>query len=334
MKGYQLTEFGIDGLHAVDLDMPAPGSGEVLVRLRAASLNYRDLMMVKGLYNPRLSMPMVPLSDGAGEVAAVGEGVDHWKVGDRVIPNLAQGWIGGPVDASKARTTLGGDLDGTLREYGLFSAKALVRIPQHLDFDEASTLPCAALTAYNALFVSARLEPGETVLIQGTGGVSIFALQFAKAAGARVILISSSEEKLERAKRLGADETINYRDVPEWGRAVREMTGKRGVDHVVEVGGAGTMQQSLDAVRIGGHIAVIGVLAGKGSFDLTSVLMKSVRLQGLFVGSVEMFESMNRFIAEKGIKPVIGEVFSFEATQDALRCLESQSHFGKIVIRF
>jgi NADPH:quinone reductase-like Zn-dependent oxidoreductase len=333
LKAYEIQQFGIDDLALVEREQPMPASGEVLVKFRATSLNYRDLMMVKGWYNPKLKMPLVPLSDGAGEVAAVGEGVTKWKIGDRVCPIFMQGWLDGEIEFKKSKTALGGDLDGCLREFGTFNENGLVSIPEGLDYEEAATLPCAAVTAWNALFESGNLKSGETVLLQGTGGVSIFALQFAKAFGAKTIITSSSNEKLERAKQLGADHTINYKENPEWDKAVLEITEKRGVDHVVEVGGAGTMQKSVNAVKIGGHVAVIGVLSGKGDFNPVSLLMKSVKLQGIFVGSRKMFEDMNAFISEHKIKPLVDKVFEFAEARDALKTMESASHFGKIVLK-
>jgi len=333
MRSFQLNQFGIDNLRPTDADLPEAAVGQVLVRFHAASLNYRDLMMVNGIYNPKLKMPVVPVSDGAGEVVAVGGDVTKWKAGDRVMPIFMQGWMDGPIDFSKARTALGGDLDGCLREFGVFPAEGLVRIPEHFSYEEAATLPCAAVTAFNALFESGNAVSGETVLVQGTGGVSVFATQFAHAIGCRVIGTSSSDEKLARLGELGAQHLINYRDRGDWDRAVLELTDRRGVDHVVEVGGAGTMPKSMNAVRIGGHIAVIGVLSGKGSIDPTMILMKALRMHGIFVGSREMFERMVDFIEEHSIKPVIDQVFPFDRAAEAFRSMENQKHFGKIVIR-
>lgn len=333
MKTFEIQEFGIENLALVEREMPKPNANEVLVKFHAASLNYRDLMMVKGWYNPKLKMPLVPFSDGAGEVVEVGDSVTKWKVGDRVTPIFMQGWIDGTVDYKKAKTALGGDIDGVLREYGAFDENGLVCIPKDFSYEEAATLPCAAVTAYNALFCSAGLKSDDTVLLQGTGGVSIFGLQFASHFGAKTIITSSSDEKLERAKELGADELINYKNTPDWDAKVLELTEKRGVDHVVEVGGAGTLQKSVNAVKMGGHIAVIGVLAGKGEFNPATILMKSVRLQGIFVGSRQMFEQMNQIIEQFHIKPVIDKVFPFEETKEALKYMESGSHFGKIVLK-
>lgn len=337
MKAYEINEFGIDNLTLAERDEPRPQAGEVQVKLRATSLNYRDLMMVKGAYNPKLKRPLVPFSDGAGEVAEVGEGVTKFKTGDRVMPIFMQGWIDGPIDYRKGRTTLGGDLDGCLREYAVFHEESLVCIPDHFSYEEAATLPCAGVTAYHALFESGRMHSDDTVLLQGTGGVSVFALQFAAALGTRVIITSSSDEKLERARSLGATDTINYRSREDWDAAVLELTDRRGVDHVVEVGGGGTIERSVKAVRIGGHIAVIGALSGApdgGGINPVSVLMKSIRLQGIFVGSRQMFEDLNRTLGQYiHIKPVIDKVFEFGEIADALKFMEAGNHFGKIVVK-
>ena len=334
MKAYEIREFGIDNLTLTGRDEPQPKETEVLVKFHAASLNYRDLLMVKGLYNPKLKTPLVPLSDGAGEVVAVGEEVTKWKIGDRVCPIFMQGWIDEEITLEKARTALGGDLDGCLREFGAFDENGLVRIPDHFSFEEAATLPCAAVTAWHALFESGGMKSDDSLLLQGTGGVSVFALQMASVLGARIIITSSSDEKLQKAKELGATDLINYKQTPDWDKAVLDLTGKRGVDHIIEVGGAGTMQKSLKSVKMGGHIAFIGVLAGKGEFNLNLLFMKSVKLQGLFVGSRQMFEAMNlMFCQHNYLKPVIDKVFDFEEAKDALRYMQSGAHFGKIVVR-
>ncbi len=334
MKAYEINEFGIENLSIVEREKPEPQASEVLVKFHAASLNYRDLMMVKGAYNPKLKTPLVPLSDGAGEVVAVGNQVTKWKIGDRVCPIFMQGWSDGEIDYEKARTALGGDLDGCLREFGAFDETGLVRFPDHLSYEEAATLPCAGVTAYNALFCSGSLKPSESVLLQGTGGVSIFALQFASVLGARTIITSSSDEKLQRAKELGADDLINYRTTEDWDKAVLDLTERRGVDHVVEVGGAGTMQKSVNAVKMGGDVSVIGVLAGKGDFNPTSLLMKTVKLQGIYVGSRQMFEQMNLMLCQYSfLKPVIDKTFEFGEMQDALKYMEAGAHFGKIVVK-
>ena len=335
MKAYEARQFGIEELAPVERDEPRAAAGEVVVKFHAASLNYRDLMFVKGTYNPRAKLPAVPFSDGAGEVVEVGEGVTKWKTGDRVCPIFVQSWIEGPPSTQKNRSSLGaGDLDGVLREYGAFSEEGLVKIPDHLSFEEAATLPCAGVTAWNALVSSGGLKAGESVLALGTGGVSVFALQLAKMHGARAFITSSSDEKLERARGLGADETVNYKKTADWDKEVLGLTKKTGVDHVIEVGGAGTLSKSLNSVRVGGHVYLIGVLATGGDFNPLSVLMKGVRLQGIFVGSRRMFEDMNRAIEANRMKPVIDKTFMFEEVREALKYMESGSHFGKIVIKY
>lgn len=334
MKAYEINEFGIDNLTLAEREETTPNANEVKVKFHAVSLNYRDLMMIKGAYNPRLKTPLVPFSDGAGEVVEIGADVTKFKVGDRVTPIFMQGWIDGGIDAKKARTALGGDTDGCLREFGNFNEEGLICIPDHFSYEEAATLPCAAVTAYHALFESCSIRPDSTVLLQGTGGVSIFALQMASVLGCRLIITSSSDEKLERAKKLGATDLINYKTTEDWDKKVLELTEKQGVDTIVEVGGAGTMQKSVNAAKVGGHVAVIGVLAGKGDFNPTSLLMKSVRLQGIFVGSRQMFEDMNRmFCQQTNIKPIIDKTFEFGEVKDALKYMESGSHFGKIVVK-
>ena len=336
MKAYQIEQFGIDNLKLVEQEIPQPGPGEVQVRFRAASINYRDIMVVSGTYNHRMNMPAVPFSDGAGEVAAVGEGVTKWKPGDRVMPIFAQRWFDGDSSEEKRRTSLGAGAqwDGVLREYGVFSEESVVRIPEHLSFEEAATLPCAAVTAWHALFESGRVKPGDSVVTLGTGGVSIFALQFAKMAGATVISTSGSDEKREKLTELGASSTINYREREDWDTAVMEFAGKAGVDHVVEVGGAGTLPRSINAVRIGGHLAMIGALTGAAGFNPVNVFMKAICLQGIFVGSRRMFEDMNKAISANRMRPVIDKVFAFDQVPEALRYMESGAHFGKVVVNY
>jgi NADPH:quinone reductase-like Zn-dependent oxidoreductase len=336
MKAYELhSAFGIENLRQVERPQPAPGRGQVVLKMRSWSLNFRDLLVVKGLYNPKLKLPMVPFSDGAGEVAAVGEGVSRFKVGDRVCPIFMQEWLAGELTETKSRSSLGGggEYGGLLADFVALDHEGLVSVPQHLTDEEAAALPCAGVTAWHALVTQGKLVPGDVVLIQGTGGVSLFALQFARLAGARVIATSSSDAKLERARQLGAGEGINYKTTPEWSDRARSLTGGIGVDHVVEVGGAGTIGQSLKSIRPGGRISLIGVLAGGGSFNLTPILMKKVCVQGIYVGSREMFESMNRAIAQHQMRPVIDRVFPFTDVPAALRHMESAAHFGKICIR-
>jgi len=333
MRAYQLAQFGLDNLRIVDQKTPRPGDGQVLIRFHAASLNYRDVMIVNGTYNPRMKLPVVPLSDGAGEIVEVGKNVSQWTVGDRVCPNVIRDWKDGWVTAEKARTAIGaGNYDGVLREYGAFDAESIVKVPEHLSFDEAATLPCAAVTAWHALVVSGNVQPGETVLTLGTGGVSVFAIQLAKVLGARVIATSSSDEKLERVRDLGADETINYRSTPDWDKAVIELTGGVGVDHIIEVGGTGTLPRSVKAVRTGGHIALIGALNMSGEFNPIPVFMKAIRVQGIFIGSREMFEDMNATISSAELRPVIDRTFEFDDAAGAISYMQNGSHLGKIVV--
>lgn len=332
MKAVELSGgFGIDSLVFVDRPEPEPGPGQVLVRIHAWSLNYRDLMLVKGTYAPNLKLPFVPLSDGAGEVVDVGAGVSRVKTGDRVAGCFMQKWIDGEPNETCAKSALGGAIPGVAAEYVVLEADGVVPIPSHLSYEEAATLPCAAVTAWHALIARGKLKATDTVLIQGTGGVSLFALQIARIVGARVIATSSSDEKLARVRQLGAAECINYRSVPEWGKKVRELTGGRGVDHVVEVGGAGTLGESLKAIRMGGRISLIGVLAGGGQVDPIPILMKSVTLQGIFVGNRTMFEAMNAVITQNQLHPIIDRAFPFSDIQSAFRHMERGAHFGKIV---
>lgn len=337
MKAFEIREFGTDKLVQVERDEPMAGPSDVVVKIHAASLNYRDVMVASGTYNPRMKLPATPLSDAAGEIVAVGADVSKWKVGKRVMPVFVQRWFDGEVDDEKRRTALGAgpQWDGVLREYAAFDEESVAEIPDHLSYEEAATLPCAALTAWNALVVSGRVKKGDTVLTLGTGGVSIFAVQIAKFLGARVIATSSSDEKIAQLVDLGADETINYREHAEWDKRVLEMTNRHGVDHVVEVGGAGTLAKSVNAVRIAGHIALIGALSeAGGEFNPISVFMKAARLQGIFVGSREMFLAMLAEFEWAEIRPVIDRTFGFEEIREALHYMESGSHFGKIVIKY
>lgn len=320
---------GIDNLKLVERDVPKAGPGEVVVRLKAASLNYRDLATVKYMGG---KLPLVPLSDGSGEVVEVGAGVTRVKVGDHVAPSFFPHWItGGPTPA--VLPALGGPYDGCAQDYLKITAEGVTIAPKNLTHEEVATLPCAALTAWRGLFVEGGLKAGDTVLVQGTGGVSIFALQFAKMAGARVIITSSSDEKLERARGLGADDFINYKKTPEWSKEARKLTGGRGVDHVVEVGGADTFPQSIMAVRLGGHVAVIGILSGMTKdLNVAAMFSQNVKISGVTVGSRTYFEDMVRAIEINDIHPVIDKRFSLENAQDAFRTMEGASHFGKIVL--
>lgn len=335
MRVMQLANgFGRDHVQIAERPNPTPAFGQVLVRMRAVSLNYRDLMLVRGQYNPKLPMPRILGSDGAGEILSVGPGVTQWQPGDRVIGTFFEQWLDGPLTMTAMRSARGGEVDGVLTEQLLAPEQSLVRMPGHLDFAEAATLPCAAVTAWNGL-THAPILPGETVLLQGTGGVSIFALQFAKRMGARVLLTSSSDAKLERAKQLGADAVCNYRTQPDWDKWARQETGGVGVDRIIEVGGAGTLERSMRAIRPGGQISLIGVLSDAAStINPIPLLMMGVTLRGIFVGSRALFESMNRAIALHQLRPVIDQRFAFEQTAAALAALESGAHFGKIVIEF
>ena len=333
MRVWQISSFSVDSLEFVERPTPMPGAGEVLVQVRAISFNYRDLLVVKGLYNPKLKLPRIPVSDGSGEVAAVGEGVTEWKVGDRVAAIFMQNWIDGPPTAEKSRGALGGDIDGMLAEYVVLKETGLVALPEHLSFQEAATLPCAAVTAWNALSVG-DLKPGGTVLIQGTGGVAIFALQLARLRGARVLGISSSQEKLERAYSLGLDAGLNYKDNPEWDRWAMDQTGGHGVDLVVEVGGLATLPRSLRAARTGGAIAQVGVLTGAAdptAFPVATLLHKQIRIEGMYVGSRQDFEDLNKAIRLAVMRPV-GENFHWSQAREALARMEEGSHFGKLVL--
>jgi len=335
VKAYVLTgEFGIDKLTVQERPSPALKANEVRIKVKAVSLNYRDLLVVKGLYSRKLPFPLVLCSDGAGEVVEVGEEAKRFAVGDRVAAAFMPRWTAGAISPEAAQSALGGSVDGILSEHVVLHEDGLVRIPEHLSFEEASTLPCAGVTAWNALISTGQLKAGDTILTMGTGGVSLFALQFAHITGARVIITSSSDKKLERVKQMGAHDTINYRSNADWEKAVLEMTGKLGVDHVVELGGAGTLEKSLKAVKLGGHISLIGVLSGgDGVVNPMPVLMKNVRLQGIYVGSRRMFEEMNNAISLHKLKPVVDKVFAFDQVKEALTHMESGSHFGKIVIR-
>ena len=325
--------FSLDRLKLVERPEPKPGPGQALMRVRANSLNYRDLVVAGGGYGRQVKTPLIPISDGAGEVVEVGAGVTRVKPGERVAAIFMQRWLAGALTEDAGKSALGGAIDGMLAEYVVLDAEGLVPIPEHLSYAEAACLPCAAVTAWHALVTEGGIRAGDSVLVLGTGGVSIFALQFARLHGARVIATSSSQEKLARAIAMGASDGVDYRQTPEWGRRVLELTGGAGVDHVIEVGGAGTLPQSFRAVCYGGRISLIGVLSEPGSaVDPRPLLMKGARLQGIYVGSREMFASMNRAIALAGLRPVIDRVFPFAEAPEAYRYMKSAAHFGKIVI--
>ena len=333
MRAFQLTaRTGINALTPVDLPTPKPARGQVLVKVSACSLNYRDLAIATGRYRSPTRANVIPLSDGAGVVVETGEGVSQVKAGDRVMGCIFQRWTGGDPGLDPQSSALGGGVDGMLAEYVVLEEDGLVRTPAHLTDEEAATLPCAALTAWHALVEHGRLTPGQTILVQGTGGVSIFALQFARMAGATVIATSSSDEKLARAKQMGAAHGINYRTTPDWDRAAQELAGGRGVDQVVEVGGPGTFARSLNAIRIGGKISLIGVLAGMADINPSMILARRANVQGISVGSTQMFEAMNRAIVACELRPVIDRVFPMAEAREAYAWLQSAAHFGKVVI--
>jgi NADPH:quinone reductase-like Zn-dependent oxidoreductase len=332
MRALVADAFAIDRLQIVERDVPRPQRGEILVRVRAATLNYRDLAILKGTIMPTLPLPYVPASDAAGEVVEIGEGVTRFKQGDRVMPIFIQGWLDGrPTLEQRTRRTLGAPLGGVLQEYIVLPADDAVAIPAHLSDIEAASLPIAAVTAWSAL-IEGDIQPGANVLVQGTGGVALFALQFAKLHNARVVILSSSDEKLARARELGADACINYRDTPQWGQAVREATGGQGVDIVVETSGA-TLAQSVAALAFGGAILVVGFVGGmETTLPVRSLIGPMVRIQGIAVGSRTRFEAMNRAIAQQGLRPVIDSTFALEQSAEAFRRMERGAHFGKIAI--
>lgn len=333
MRVFQIQDdWGMGNLKVATRPDPRPGPGEVLLRMRAAAVNYRDLLVPDRGYGPHTGeLPLVVLGDGAGEVIECGAGVTRVKVGDRVCPCFRQGWVDGPPTGHSA---LGGPLDGTMADLMCLPEGGVVKVPAHLSDEEAASLPCAALTAWSALMVYDHLEPGARVLVQGTGGVALFALQFAKLLGAHVTVISSSDQKIQRAKQLGADAAINYVKTPEWYRATRAITGDAGYDHILELGGEKTFPQSLMCVRPAGMISIIGVLSG-GTINaqLGRIVLKQARMKGIGVGHRNAFEAMMRAIDQHKLKPVIDKVFAFEDLKEALAHLKSGTHFGKICIR-
>ena len=332
MRAYQLKAKGFEGLTKVELPQPKPGRRQVLVKVGATSLNYRDLAVVSGNYRAPTKANVIPLSDGAGEVVEIGAEVTRFQVGDRVAGNFSQRWVGGEPPVDSGSYAMGGGVDGMLADYVVLEETGTVKLPAHLSYQEGATLPCAGLTAWNALVEHGKLTAGMTVLVLGTGGVSVFALQFARLIGARVIATSSSDEKLAHAKRLGAAHGVNYKTTQEWDKAVVELTGG-GVDQVVEVGGAGTFARSLGAIRVGGKISLIGVLTGPaGDSSPMLILGKRANIQGISVGSTQMFEAMNKAIAIGAMKPVIDKIFPFDDALAAFKYLQSAAHFGKVVI--
>lgn len=324
---------GFDNFAIVEAVRPEPAPGEVLVRLHASSLNYHDYVTATGML--KVADGRIPMSDGAGEVVAVGEGVGEFAPGDAVVTTFFPLWLTGEATPEQTRIIPGETIDGYAREYASIPATALTKAPPGYSHAEAATLTCAGLTAWRGLVVEGRVKSGETVLVQGTGGVSIFALQFAKAAGAMVIATSSSDEKLDRLRALGADHLINYRETPEWGARAKALTGGRGVDHVIEIGGAGTLPQAIKACRMGGHISLIGVLAGiSGEVPTYAIFGSQLKIKGIMVGSRSDQEDMIRAIAATGIRPVVDSRFPLEGIADAFRHQQSQKHFGKICLEY
>jgi NADPH:quinone reductase-like Zn-dependent oxidoreductase len=335
MRRYQLGKLGnLDALKVVEAEEPRPGPGQVVVRMRACALNHRDLNIISGTYTSVAIKPgAIPVSDGAGEVVAVGQGVTRWKAGDRVAPIFVQRWLGGDLLPEYMPSALGGPSDGVLAEQIVLPEEGLVRIPSHMSFEQAATLPCAAVTAWNALLVRGALTPGQTLVTLGTGGVSLFAAQIALMSGARVIATTGSDEKITRLKALGIADVINYRTVPEWDARIRELTGGRGADLVVEVGGPGSLARSIGAIRYCGHVSVVGTLAGKATIDPGALFAKRASMCGIQVGSRDMFEAMNRAMEFRKLEPLIDRVFDFNDARAAYEHLASGKHFGKVVIR-
>ena len=335
MKVFELQSFGLDGLKRVDNPIPQPGRNEVLLKMKAASLNYRDLLTVLGDYSRKYSFPLVPLSDGCGVVEAVGADVSRVQTGDRVAPLFYQDWLSGTPTPELTQTALGAEHGGCLQEYLVLKEHSVSKVPAYLSDVEVATLPCAALTAWRSLAVEGKMQPGERILIQGTGGVSIFGLQFAKLANTEVILTSSSDEKLAKGQALGADHLINYKKHEKWYKQVQAITAGQGVDHVVEVGGAGTLFQSLMSIKPGGHISIVGVLSQDASAaPIFAMISKQARVQGVNVGNRDHFESMCRALERSQLKPVISHVLPFEDCVEAFELMQSGTHFGKICLQY
>lgn len=334
MRAYQVqTPNGIEDIKQVELPEPNLAADEVLVNMKACSLNFRDLLIPIGGYARNDVRPIIPVSDGAGEIVAVGDAVKNLKAGDRVVGNFFQDWVSGPMGIAGLHSALGGSINGTLADYFVLKAHAALPIPEQLSYEEAATLPCAAVTAWHALVSLGNLRVGDTILLLGTGGVSIIALQLSKALGANVIITSSSDEKLEWARNMGAEHTVNYRQHPDWEKEVLKITDGNGVHNVLEVGGVGTFEKSIASAKVNGIVSMIGLLTGaEGPAFNLAVIFNLLRIHGIYVGSVEMFKAMNQVITEHGIKPVIDKTFSFSESMDAYRYLAAAKHFGKVVI--
>ena len=331
MKAVEIQSFGIENLSIVEKDIPTPKRGEVLVKIHAVSLNYRDYLTIEGKYNPNYKLPLVPCSDSSGEIIALGEDVIKWKTGDKVMGVFAPDWVSGTTNTQSIRNTLGGPNPGTLQQYRVFSETGVIPLPSNLTYIEGSTLPCAALTAWSALTEFGKTQPGDIILTQGSGGVSIFAIQLASLFGAKVIAISGSEEKEEKLKQLGVSTVINYKKNPKWGKEIKSLTG--GVDHVIDVGGSETLEESIKTLKPFGQISLIGILGGSmANINLLPILMQNIKIQGILVGSKSAFESMSRAIEINNLRPIINHVFSFSEHREAIRSLKSGSQFGKICI--
>ncbi|NRA33822.1 MAG: NAD(P)-dependent alcohol dehydrogenase [Polyangiaceae bacterium] len=335
MRVFEITAFGLDNLKVADHPIPELKPGQIRVRIHAASLNFRDVAMCKGHYNRKQALPLIPLADGAGVVDKVGRGVSRFREGDRVAGCFAPDWIDGPPEHKLIRNTLGGPLSGMLADYVILPEQGAVMLPSHLSYREGATLPCAAVTAWNTLTKYRQLKAGDTLLLQGTGGVSIFALQFAKAMGATVIITSSSDEKLKEAASLGADHLINYKTCPDWDQKARKITNKAGVDHIIDVGGGNTFEKSVNCAKVGGFIAVLGAMGGSETpMNLLRVVMNNLTVQGFVVGSRADFEALNEFLGTHQLHPVISDTFRFGDAREAFELMERGEHLGKIVIDF
>jgi NADPH:quinone reductase-like Zn-dependent oxidoreductase len=335
MRVFQIEgDWGMEHLKLSTRPEPKAGPGQVVVKMAASSLNYRDLVVPNRGYGSHTgNLPLIPVSDGAGTVVETGPGVRRVAVGDRVCPSYFQRWISGEPDLERLTQSLGGPIDGTMTDYMCLSEEGVCKVPDYLSDLEAATLPCAALTAWSALVTCSNTRPGDRVLVQGCGGVALFALAFAKALGAHVTVITSSDERIERVRQLGADATVNYRDMPEWAKATRDITGGRGYDLILELGGEKTLPQSLRCIRPGGTIAMIGILSGSAmAASLGLIITRQVRLQGVTVGHRDGFEAMLRAMAQHRIKPVIDRVFAFEELKEAMAHLQSGRQFGKVCV--
>jgi NADPH:quinone reductase-like Zn-dependent oxidoreductase len=333
LKSVEIKSFGIDHLEITEKEIPRPKRGEVLVHIRAVSLNYRDFLTIEGKYNPNYKLPLIPCSDAAGEVVELGEDVGEWKIGDQVLGVFASDWVSGTASLKSIRKTLGGPLEGTLQEYRIFPEDGLVSMPPHLSFVQGSTLPCAALTAWSSLTEFGNTKPGSTIVTQGTGGVSLFAIQLGKLFGAKIFSTTGSEEKDEKLYQMGAFHVIHYKKIKNWGKEIKKIS-QTGVDHVLDVaGGTESLEESIRALKPFGQISLIGILGGSSaSINLLPILMQNIRIQGILVGSKSAFVSMNEAISHHQMIPIIDKEFSLTEVKDAFLYLKSGKHFGKICI--